>query len=338
MNTLVNLNRIQPHSMRVLVTLAAVVIASGCARGGPESSSDTATSALTTLATAGDAGPAPLPGGMDGGMPGGLPPGATNLCWRGAFTFYYNPTLDAVLDGVPAAWNAAARLNAVMMAANGWNNALAAVNSPVRINVVPTQAQPPPVTGQFAADWSNVLCMDGMAMVNVYNRDFLAPDGHHPNMFNTGSFGHPVMMAPAPRPNGVGWTGKTKGPSSLTDVEVLAETLTNPALPAGGFISEADVIFHTHFLDNMNCSRVPWTIGAQLGRYDFQSVALHELGHTLGLDHIAPDGNTPGNVMRPAIFTNETLAINAAERAAIQAMYGPGGPCAPPPPAPDGGK
>jgi Matrixin len=318
----------------------AATLAAGC-MGGESEPPGALEPSEVLQGLAADAGIPPPPtdggtGGADGGMPAPLPEGATQLCWQVPFTFYFNPALDPVLEGVPPnPFNAANRLNAVMAAAAAWNAELAALKSTVRINVMSTQLAPqPPITGQFAADWGGQLCLDGAANANAYLPDFRAPDMHHANGFNTGSFGHQNPMAMPPRPNGIGWTGRTDNFYSHASVDVLAETLTTPLPPGPGFISEADIIFHTHYRMNpMNCGRIPWTVGRAAGAFDFQSVSLHELGHALGLDHITADANNPGNVMRPMIAQNETLAINAAERAALLAMYGPGGPC-PPPPAP----
>jgi hypothetical protein len=234
-------------------------------------------------------------------------------------------------------WNAGMRFAAFSAAAAAWNQELMLLGSPVQIQVVSTAMQQPPAGGDFAADWAGVMCTDNTSDAvprNAYYHDFLVPDGHHANGTSTGSFGHPVPMAAPPRPNGPGWTGNQKPLGSDVGMDILAETLTAPPPGGMGNLTEADIVFHTHFLENMNCSLIPWTVGAQVGFFDFQSVALHELGHALGLGHLGPDNNVPGNVMRPSIRDGQVLSINALERNALAALYGPGGACPPPPPPP----
>lgn len=276
---------------------------------------------------------------MDGGMDGGVPPPPGGACWTGPFTMYFNPNLDAPFDRA-LGWNAGARTNAFQAAAGQWNAALAALGSTVRINVTDTTVMMPPAGGDFAADWSGFYCVDNTTdaprLWNVYSRDFMNPHGHSGNGTNTGSFGHPVA-AVGPVTNGPGWTGIVRvggGSYGSAENDALGETQT--LLNMAGKIREADIVFHTHLVANMNCTLIPWASPVVAGSYDFQSVALHELGHALGLGHIPADGNNPGNVMRPTIMTGQVLAINAVERAALAALYGAGGPCPPPPPPPPG--
>ena len=64
--------------------------------------------------------------------------------------------------------------------------------------------------------------------------------------------------------------------------------------------------------------------------FDFQTVALHGLGHSLGLLH----SNAPGAVMNP-FYAGGRRALTADDVGGIQAIYGPQGlpPCVPPPSA-----
>src|SRR5207253_1131721 len=58
----------------------------------------------------------------------------------------------------------------------------------------------------------------------------------------------------------------------------------------------------------------PFNIGYT---YDLQSVAMHELGHTLGLDHSV----IPGTVML-AVYGGTKRALSSDDVNGIQAIYG----------------
>jgi len=61
-----------------------------------------------------------------------------------------------------------------------------------------------------------------------------------------------------------------------------------------------------------------WVIGAVLGGFDIETVALHEIGHLLGLGHT----NVSGSVMYPFVNSNFTLrALRADDLAGIRSLY-----------------
>lgn len=102
---------------------------------------------------------------------------------------------------------------------------------------------------------------------------------------------------------------------------VLATTIWNNGLDAS-IIAKADIRFNTqHYLigDSM-------TLKTKDDKevVDMQSLALHELGHLLGLAHVAEDMDTL-SIMNPALFIGEGLATRALSRGdieRIQTVYG----------------
>jgi hypothetical protein len=61
-----------------------------------------------------------------------------------------------------------------------------------------------------------------------------------------------------------------------------------------------------------------WVDGAVANSFDIETVALHEIGHCLGLQHT----NVSGSVMFPSVSSNFTLrALQADDNAGIRALY-----------------
>jgi hypothetical protein len=94
---------------------------------------------------------------------------------------------------------------------------------------------------------------------------------------------------------------------------------------AGGVLAHADfppgcgVITNTlpkpvHFDD----SEHQWVVGAVANGFDVETVALHEIGHILGLQH----SNVAGSVMFPSVSSNFTKrALTADDLGGIQELY-----------------
>jgi peptidoglycan hydrolase-like protein with peptidoglycan-binding domain len=120
----------------------------------------------------------------------------------------------------------------------------------------------------------------------------------------------------------IGWR-----PAADADFSMAGATLAHADFPPGCSVVTKSVPKPVHFDDEEHT----WSIGANAGAFDVETVALHELGHILGLAH----SSVPGAVMAPTVASNFTLrALTGDDVTAIQSLYGTAPAPTPPVPAP----
>ncbi len=97
-------------------------------------------------------------------------------------------------------------------------------------------------------------------------------------------------------------------------------SMVGGVLAHADFPPACDVVTDTlpkpvHFDD----SEHTWTVGAVAGGFDIETVALHEIGHILGLQHT----DVSGAVMFPSVSSNFTLRVlQNDDLAGVRALYG----------------
>ena len=102
-------------------------------------------------------------------------------------------------------------------------------------------------------------------------------------------------------------------PEADPDFSMAGNIIAHADYPPTCSVVTSDYPKPLHFDDSLT-----WVDGAVAGGFDIESVALHELGHLLGLDH----STVPGTVMWPSIPSNFTLrALQADDLAGIRALY-----------------
>lgn len=108
----------------------------------------------------------------------------------------------------------------------------------------------------------------------------------------------------------IGWR-----PANDPDLNMVGGTLAHADFPpACGFINNT-LPRPVHFDDTEHT----WAIGAVPGAFDVETVALHEIGHILGLAH----SNVAGAIMFPSIGSNRTnRVLTQDDISGVQSLYG----------------
>ena len=110
--------------------------------------------------------------------------------------------------------------------------------------------------------------------------------------------------------NTVGFSTTVRGydwPTNLLGIALLAIDSSSC------YIVEADILLN---------SNLPWSSNGSPSGYDFQSLAGHELGHALGLDH--PNGVTSNAIMLTfVLYPGATIRVQQSDRNGLLYLYDP---------------
>lgn len=109
------------------------------------------------------------------------------------------------------------------------------------------------------------------------------------------------------------------GNANCGDADMAGGVLAHADYPPGcGFYGNA-IPRPFHFDDQEHA----WVIGAAASSYDVETIALHEIGHILGLQH----SSTAGAVMFPTVSANSTTRVlTNDDLEGIRRLYPPTGP------------
>ncbi|HEU5472615.1 MAG TPA: RICIN domain-containing protein [Actinophytocola sp.] len=109
------------------------------------------------------------------------------------------------------------------------------------------------------------------------------------------------------------------GNAACGDTDMTGTPLAHADFPPGCGILGNALPRPVHFDDQEHA----WVIGPVSGCFDVETIALHEIGHILGLRH----SNVAGAVMFPTVSANSTLRVlTADDLEAIRKLYPPTGP------------
>ncbi len=98
------------------------------------------------------------------------------------------------------------------------------------------------------------------------------------------------------------------------DLSMIGGTLAHADFPPGCSVVTNLLPKPVHFDD----SEHTWSVGAVVAAFDVETVALHEIGHILGLGHSA----VSGAVMFPTVSANLTMrSLTADDLAGIEVLY-----------------
>ncbi len=274
----------------------------------------------------------------------GVPPAGVypdQRCWKnGIVNVFHNNSIDPKLLGVAGIiGNGADAQMAFSDAVQLWKMQIAAsakINGVLKLNYGgPTMRYAGDAAGMMKVEFDRPV---EAAFQVVYN-----PDVNHIHVGdgqNTAATGHkhPAAM-PARNGDGWVWNEVMAEMSSLVEIEKrLAETKVQQDINQK--ITEGDITWFTHMSTMNNLAKlIPWNYRSNkvaAPNFNYRPVMVHEIGHLLGLDHCLAANNC--EVMQATILPGDDPQIKAGEIAALEFLYGPGGPCGPAmPPPPDAG-
>ena len=103
-------------------------------------------------------------------------------------------------------------------------------------------------------------------------------------------------------------------PANDPDLNMVGGTLAHADFPPDCSVVTNSLPKPVHFDDTEHA----WTIGAAPGSFDVESVAVHEIGHIIGLAH----SNVAGSIMFPSIGSNGTnRALTQDDISGAQNLY-----------------
>ncbi len=104
-------------------------------------------------------------------------------------------------------------------------------------------------------------------------------------------------------------------PAADPDLSMVGGTLAHADFPPGFSVIATTPPLPLHFDDQEHT----WVDGAVAGGFDIETIALHEIGHCLGLGH-----SIPQSIMRPTFSPNSALrTLHADDLDAIRSLYPP---------------
>lgn len=105
-------------------------------------------------------------------------------------------------------------------------------------------------------------------------------------------------------------------PANDPDLSMVGGVLAHADFPPGCGVVTDSLPKPVHFDDEEH----EWVIGSEVDGFDVETVALHEIGHILGLQH----SNVAGSVMFPTVSDNLTKrALTADDLSGIRELYAP---------------